>query len=345
VDLQQQHRIIRRQESGDWLVLRHSDIRNALNNPDLIVTPPRTAPKVGAGTPLEHLLTTAVQSQRLWLSQQDAPDHDRLRQVVQPLYGPPQAERLLSSASQTASELAKDLAQHLGFDLVQDFSAPLAQMIIGGLFDVPPTMTGRLGEWSQHILRALELDQAPLVYQQGLIALGKFHAYFSACRANGTLAGDVFAGLISGIRHGTLTEDEAIAQSVLLYVSGHTTTQDLIGSAVLYLARDAALKQRMRDDPSDLFNMVRETARLQPPTQYVVRWARDDCVLFDQKVAAGDRVLLMIAAGNRDPEVFPDPDAFDPDRKLHQSLALGDGAHSCVGGHIALRIAECAAGT
>lgn len=342
--LQCDHRIVRREEGPDWLVLRHADIREALRNPALCVTPPRDPVVAKITNPLQHVLAAAGQSQRLWLSQRDAPDHTRLRRIVQPVYGQPLAQRLLDLTTQTAETLAGNLTEQAAqsFDLVAEFTAPLAQRFIGTLFDVPPQMIDHLGEWSQHVLRSLELGQSADVYKRGLIALGQFQSFFKSRIAAGHAMGPVVNALVESSCDGLLTEEEVIAQSALLYVSGHTTTQDLIGSSVLRLLTEPGLKHRIRAQPADLAGVIRETARIEPPTQYVVRWTNSDTDLFGQSVPAGDRILMMIAAANRDPAVFDRPDEFDIDRPLHTSMALGHGAHACLGGHIAMRVAECA---
>jgi cytochrome P450 len=133
-----------------------------------------------------------------------------------------------------------------------------------------------------------------------------------------------------------MTENELLATSGLLLAAGFETTVNLIGNGVLTLLANPVVRQRLVDDPAATENIVEEILRLDPPIQYTARMAMDGARLAGRPVPKGTIVLLLTAAANRDPEVFPDPHRFDPDRaNAREHLTFSSGVHYCLGAGLA----------
>jgi len=118
-------------------------------------------------------------------------------------------------------------------------------------------------------------------------------------------------------------------------VGGHETTTNLIGNGLLTLLGEPAALSQMRDDPAIMPTAIEELLRYESPVQTTARIAPEDTVLCDQPIEQGDAVIAVIAAANRDPERFADPDRLDLTRKDNRHLAFGWGSHFCFGAPLA----------
>jgi cytochrome P450 len=132
-----------------------------------------------------------------------------------------------------------------------------------------------------------------------------------------------------------LSEEEVVANSIVTMVGGLETTTNLIGNGVLTLLRNPQELQRLRDDPSLVPSAVEEMLRYESPSQHTGRLAPEDVELGGKLIRKGQAVMAVMAAANRDPERFPDPDRFDVSRTENRHLAFGYAAHFCFGAALA----------
>jgi cytochrome P450 len=132
-----------------------------------------------------------------------------------------------------------------------------------------------------------------------------------------------------------LTADELIATLVLILIAGHETTANLIGNALVALDDEPAARTALAHDPTVVESGVEELLRLDPPVQITQRFPGRDVELGGHTIRAGSFVILGLAAANRDPAVFADPDRIDLTRSPNPHLAFGAGAHHCVGAALA----------
>ena len=134
-----------------------------------------------------------------------------------------------------------------------------------------------------------------------------------------------------------LNEDEAVATAVLLMIAGHETTSNLLANGVLAFLHHPEQIDLLRRDPNLITPAVEECLRYDPPLTATVRWAKEDIALEGQRITAGEKLLLVLAAANRDPAQFPDPDRFDITRGVtpQQHVAFAVGMHYCLGAALA----------
>jgi pimeloyl-[acyl-carrier protein] synthase len=151
-------------------------------------------------------------------------------------------------------------------------------------------------------------------------------------RPRDDLIGRLVAAEESGQR---LTEDEMLGTVALLLVAGNETTTHLISSGMLMLLRNPEQMARLRADPSLLPSAVDEMLRFAGPVHTTRRTAREDVALGGAEISRGDVVVGILAAANRDPEKYVDPDQFDVARNPTDHLAFGDGIHFCLGASLA----------
>jgi hypothetical protein len=132
-----------------------------------------------------------------------------------------------------------------------------------------------------------------------------------------------------------LTEDEIIASLIVTMVGGQETTTNLIGNGLVSLLRNTDQLELLRNDSSIIVPAVEELLRFESPSQQTARLAPDDLELGGKKIRKRQAVIAVMAAGNRDPQRFPDPDRLDLRRPDNRHLAFGWAAHYCFGAPLA----------
>jgi cytochrome P450 len=141
--------------------------------------------------------------------------------------------------------------------------------------------------------------------------------------------------MIAEVNGERLTEEEVIANAIVTMVGGQETTTNLIGNGLLSLLRHPEEMRRLREDPSLIQPAVEELLRYESPSQHTARLAPTDLMMGGKEIKARQAVIAVMAAGNRDPERFPDPDRLDLGRQDNRHLAFGWAAHFCFGAPLA----------
>ncbi|MFE3190834.1 cytochrome P450 [Nocardia sp. NPDC059240] len=279
----------------------------------------------------------------------DAPDHTRLRRLVAKAFTPA-VVRAMAPRITAIADAALDRAAERGrLDVVADLAYPLPITVICELLGVPVEDEPRLRAWSSMLARTLDPvsgtavtgrpDPAELVR-----ANNEVHEYFELlARARRRRPGDdLLSALIAAEESGdALTHDELIATCGLLLIAGHETTVNLIANATLALLGHRHHLAILRTAGAFAGPVIEETLRYDPPVQLVPRIARDAISLPDIEIASGDMIVMLLAAANRDPEMFDDPGRFDPARE-NRHLAFGLGQHFCLGAPLARLEADIA---
>jgi hypothetical protein len=132
-----------------------------------------------------------------------------------------------------------------------------------------------------------------------------------------------------------LTEEEVVANCIVTMVGGQETTTNLIGNGVLALLRNPDQLEKLRSDLSLIPSAVEELLRYESPSQHTARLAPEDTIMGGKRIRKRQAVIAVMAAGNRDPERFPDPDRLDITRTENRHLAFGWAAHFCFGAALA----------
>jgi cytochrome P450 len=272
----------------------------------------------------------------------DPPDHTRLRRLVSSAFTPRVVAALRPRITEVVDELFARVAERGDMDVVEDLAYPLPVRIISEMLGVPADDQEQLRGWSALLARGLDpqlADPDPERLVAAERALEEFHRYFS-----GLIGGrrahpreDLLSLLVHAESAGDkLTEEELLATCVLLLVAGHETTTNLIANAVLALLRHPDQLDALRARPDLVDGCVEETLRFDAPVQLTTRVARGGPLpVGDLEVPDGSLVLMLIAAANRDPDVFDEPDRFDIARGGSGHLAFAAGIHFCLGAGLA----------
>ena len=153
---------------------------------------------------------------------------------------------------------------------------------------------------------------------------------------------DDFLGILANAQTEEITEDEIVANAMLLLLAGHVAPRNLIGNVTYLLLTHPDQFARLRAEPGLLRNAIEETLRYEPPVTLIPRIALEDFELRRNTIRKGQIVQLSIASANRDATHFPDPDRFDITRKPGRILSFGHGPHGCLGAPLAMEEAQIA---
>ena len=269
----------------------------------------------------------------------DPPDHTRLRGLVSKAFTPRAVRELGPRIQELVDELLDAVAGKNRIDLISDFAFPLPVIVIAEMLGVPAQDRARFREWSDDIALSvnplLNGEQIERVRQ----ATEELFDYFEGIIEQRRQAprNDMISALLAAEEEGDrLTHEELLSTLMLLLVAGNETTRNLIGNGMLALLKNPAQLQRLRDHPELLDSAINELLRYDSPVQIDARNAIDDVEIGGKRIAAGQRILAIVGAANRDPQAFASPDKLDIGRDEVSHLSFGRGIHYCLGSPLAI---------
>ena len=273
----------------------------------------------------------------------DPPDHTRLRQLAGKAFVPKVVNALQPEISALVDGLLDRIAEKGGFDVVEDFAYPLPVAVICRLLGVPLDHEPQFSNASAVLAQSLDpfsriTGVSPDVVNERMNSVRWLREYFHDLieRRRSKPGDDLLSGLIAVEESGdVLTEEEIVSTCNLLLIAGHETTVNLIGNAILAMLRNPIHWTALAADPGRAPLIVEEALRYDPPVQLVGRVALADMTIGGVDVSAGDIMMLLLTAAQRDPAEFDRPDTFDPDRGTLRHLGFGHGIHYCLGAPLA----------
>ncbi|MFO1012359.1 MAG: cytochrome P450 [Caulobacteraceae bacterium] len=333
-----------------WIVSKHADILEISRQNDLFHSGDRSTTftniqgeesvkKMTGGSP--HLLRTLVQM--------DAPDHPKYRLLTQSWFLPQNIRHLEDRIRGIAREHVERMAGMGGeCDFVRDVALTFPLRVIMEILGVPQADEPRMLKLTQEIFGAsdpemnrqqqelTEGDADALASLQATIS--DFFMYFKQITDDRKASpqGDVASVIANGQIDGAPINDfEAMCYYVIIATAGHDTTSSSTAGAMLALASDAGEFAKVKGNLGLIPGLVDESIRWTTPVKHFMRSATADTEIRGQKIAKDDWLMLCYPSGNRDEEVFDEPDAFRVDRSPNKHLAFGYGAHLCLGQHLA----------
>lgn len=315
-----------------WMTTRYDGAATVLKDAKRFVSRPRRA---NGRPPLyERFLPRIILEFSQSMVTSDGADHRRLRGLVAKAFTPARVEQLEQRIESIASELLDEAASSGTFDLMAAFALPLPLRIISELLGVERHEQA----YFHRTIDVLISDQRELALLLQLPTYRGLHRFFQRMLERKRLApaDDLTSALIAVEQdHDRLTPEELMSMVLLLLFAGHETTVNLIGNGTLALLEHPEQLERLRDDPSLVPSAIEEMLRYDSPAhQPALRYVTEELQLEQTRLRPGDKVLPLLAAANRDPRVFDDPDAFDVGRTPNRHLAFGAGPHFCIGAHL-----------
>jgi cytochrome P450 len=269
----------------------------------------------------------------------DPPDHTRLRRLVSKAFTPRAIESLRGHIGEIFDSLLADWNGDESFEVMSGLAYPLPVIVICELLGVPVDDRYQMEGWSSDASRLLDFAQIDEdIAMKGMIAAMNFINYFNGLFEARRAApqDDLLTELIKAEDEGDkLTEEELRSIVLLLFVAGHETTMNLIGNGLFALLSHRDEWERLVADPSLVPSAVEEALRYDGPVHLTGRIATCELEVGGHVVQKGGQVVTLLAAANRDPDKFPDPDRFDVGRTDNHHLTFSHGIHYCLGAALA----------
>lgn len=298
---------------GYWSISRYADVRDAATDHTTysstggVYLPPVSGSRF---PPIDH----------------DPPEHAGFRELIAPLTSGAAAKTMEPAVRAIAERLVDGFAGRGRAELAAELATPLPLEVITRLYDLGPEDTEEIRGYSEEFLTHASGSRGPEIIDR---VCRYWIGLFADRRENPRE--DFLTGLVEANRELGATDDELANMMFILTYAGHDSTALGLGNTLLYLAEHPDVQQRLLDEPKLIPSMIDEILRHETPLHWFPRQLTADTCLHGQQMKAGERVLLLFASANRDPEVFDRADEIVIDRRPNRHLAFGAGIHTCPG--------------
>ena len=328
---------------GGWVLTRYREV-------DLVLRDHENYSSKGRVTHLLNQLSSEAQAKikllhahfAIGLAHSDAPEHRRIRSLLAQSFTPKIIDSLRPEITTQAQSLVAKLEGDI--DLIAELLTPLPALIVGKLLGSKPTDLPNLIRWA-HAVNGLyerggKISEEKALHAEAMLremrdfVLELVSERRALKQADKLESADVLSNLVIQEEE-SLTDQELLSTVVTLFVAGHETTTHLLGNGILALLLRQDVLNEARKDETKIPLIVEEMARFDGSVPRSWRLAKSDLELSGVQIKKGDLVLPILAAANRDPEVFEDPDKFDLHRENKRHLAYGKGVHVCLGAPLA----------
>ena len=328
---------------GGWVLTRYREV-------DLVLRDHENYSSKGRVTHLLNQLSSEAQAKikllhahfAIGLAHSDAPEHRRIRSLLAQSFTPKIIDSLRPEITTQAQSLVAKLEGDV--DLIAELLTPLPALIVGKLLGSKPTDLPNLIRWA-HAVNGLyerggKLSEEKALHAEAMLremrdfVLELVSERRALKQADKLESADVLSNLVIQEEE-SLTDQELLSTVVTLFVAGHETTTHLLGNGILALLLRQDVLNEARKDETKIPLIVEEMARFDGSVPRSWRLAKSDLELSGVQIKKGDLVLPILAAANRDPEVFEDPDKFDLHQENKRHLAYGKGVHVCLGAPLA----------
>ncbi|MFC9355102.1 cytochrome P450 [Rhodococcus sp. NPDC057014] len=325
-----------------WFLTRYDDVKAGLRDPRLSVD--RIRPYIQRRLSAEEQVTfhDTFSLMESFLPFRDPPHHTRLRKIIQAAFTPAVVAKQADGVEQITKTLTENAVAKLRrgetVDLVSDYARPLPATVMARMV--------HLDDVDSHLIDAWTTDLS--LFMGGAVddpeRNSKVHRGVSNMAAHiadvlNNYDGDqtdVVGALLAAEADGDrLTRQEIVATCILMIFAGYRTTACSTANAINQLLGNPALHQQLQADLSLLPAAVEEFMRFEGHARIAIRWAAEEFELHGKTIRPGERVFLVLAAANRDPRQFTDPDRLDIRRHPNQHLGFGMGMHYCLGAPLA----------
>lgn len=322
-----------------WIITRHADVLSIVRDhaafSSAVIQSDRRAPYPPVDENGLALLDEVRRFRGAQLVEQDPPRHTNMRRLLHQYFTAQAIETWRPFIRSAVAELLDELGPGTTFDVMTALAAPLPVRVIAHLMDVPEADRAKFREFADKLLyinRGEPNRFATLV--EGIRGMLDYAAPLADARVRepGT---DVISLLAKGEHLGIMDRYELLVNCALLLFAGHETTVNLIGNGILALIRNPDEWEKLRANPELARRATEECLRFDPPVKSTQRIAIADVTIGGRTIRKGDRLRWIIAAANRDPEVFPEPDELRVDRHPNPHVSLGAGIHFCLGAALA----------
>ena len=331
---------------GVWMVVGYEDLNTALHDPARY----SNEAYGGASGPVPEIINGA----RMMIST-DPPEQIPLRKVAQQAFLRSSLAKLGQTIESVVGELLDSpevrdtLAGGEEIEMMDAFCKQVPARVIALLLGVPVTDLRTFIRWSDDLTAVMDSGQhenpewpttVANARESGLAMRAYLQEHIDDHRASPK--DDLIGELLVANENGILNDNELLATLILLLIAGNETTTKLIGSSLRSLADNPDQRALLAADPTKVVGAIEEVLRHEGVTTILPRVVKEDSSLGGEQLSAGEMVLLLVGAANRDGNAFADPARFDISRSPNHHVAFGHGVHHCLGNRLARMEAQIA---
>ncbi|MBL8007840.1 MAG: cytochrome P450 [Ignavibacteria bacterium] len=330
-----------------WVITRYEDITGVLINK-----------KFGRGNRFGKSrinaqnyskLNALTQMRQHWVNFLDPPEHTRIRNFLNKAFSPKMVSNLKPDLESIAGYLVNK-ANRDDFELIRDFSYPMATITVAEMFGTPKEDRDLLDGWASQVVRTLDVvtsqftqEDLQLIYKSAEEIKGYFRKTVEEKSLNPEKNDDLISRLLTLKDNGDmLTKEEIVSTLVLLTMDAHEAPKNLITNGIYALLRNPDQLEKIIKNPELTENAIDEFLRYDSPAQFTGRRTNEDEIIGGKEIKKGMQIICMLGAGNRDPDKFENPDTLDIERKNVIPLSFGGGVHFCAGAGLAKLEAQTA---
>ena len=313
---------------GFWVISRYDDVKSAFKNHQVFSSADGvTLAYDDAGRATDASVNADV------LITSDEPQHKRLRDLVQKAFTSRHIQKLEPRLRVIVTELLDDIIQDGSCDYAVEFAGVYPATVICELLGCDPEHRGLFKRTADDLVRNAD---APLIEtlkrNSEMLSVVSAHVQARKDRRQDDLTSALLDAKIDGE---CLSDADLFGFIFLLLIAGTETTTNLLTNAIVCLAQDPSLRGRLVREPELIPTVVEELLRLESPVQGLMRTTKRAVTIGGCEIPAGERVLLLIGAANRDSGKFESPDSINLTREQRDHLAFGYGVHFCLGANLA----------
>lgn len=327
----------RRSGRAHYVLVDHADVKEVLT--DRRLSSDRVEGLVARLSPTVQDETQLVtDTLRSIIAFVDPPAHKRLRRLMTTALKARAVTARRAAIEKLTAALLDRIADDGEADLFSALNYPLPAQVVGEILVIPVEDRPRFEQWANDIVFYVgsgSVDDA--LAQRTLRSVEAMHAFMSelVAQRRAEPGDDLLSAMLAAEDDGTLTDAEVRANALFLMTAGHETATNMLSNGLLALLRHPDQLALLREQPELIDPAIEEMLRYESPVQMTSRIAVEDLEVAGSEIRAGEPVLVMLGAANRDPSVFADPHRFDIQRGELSHVAFGHGPHWCIGGSLA----------
>ncbi|MBT5337117.1 MAG: cytochrome P450 [Chloroflexi bacterium] len=322
-----------------WCFVNHADVDAVLRNRDFGVQIDHLAPREELGLDqIPENVKVFHNNDSHGILGMEPPKHTQIRKLVQKSFMNRQIGGFKTRIEELSHKLIDDIEKQERTNLLESFATPIPITIIAELLGVPIEMGSQMFKWSHDMVRMYHLGKTEADEARAVKATIEFSDYLRmhVAERRSKPKDDLLTQLIEIQEEGErLTEEELIANCILLLNAGHEATVNVIGNGIYALLKNPDQLQILREHPELIDRAVEEILRYDTPLHFFKRWVLKDSQIGDIRFPFKTQVAVLLGAANHDPGVFENPEKLDVMREYNPHLSFGGGIHFCVGAPLA----------
>ncbi len=268
----------------------------------------------------------------------DEPDHSRLRKLVRRTFSPQSVRSYTEQTQAIVDGIIDGLRKKKEFNFVTEFAYLIPLYVICWMMDMPLEHRDRYERWAKGLSAIGATEPGQEVPQSFSEAQASWRGYFSEMidrRLKEPPQEDFLGEMIDFYRQDQMSYEDAVNMMMLVLLAGQDTTAGLLANVAKNLLTHPDQLELLRSRPELVNSAVEETMRFDNSVLLITRYAKEDIRFEGTDIPGGSPLFVILAAANRDPEKFSDPDRYDITRNTEEQLGLGLGIHFCLGAYLA----------